>query len=138
MPDELWVLYPWMHLTGRVLFSLFFLVFGLSHLVRLPQAAAYLGRKGVPGARPVAVVTGLMLALGGAFVLIGWSRFIGAGLLFLVLFPGAFALHPFWSERDPTAHRSEMAQFFMTLGLAGSALVVAFYGYQPWPFSLGG
>lgn len=138
MPDQLWLFYPWMHLAGRVLFSLFFIVFGLSHLVDLRGAAGFLERRGVPGPRPVAVVSGLMLLLGGGLVLLGWHRFIGAGLLFLVLFPGAFALHPFWAEHDPALRRSKLAQFCMTLGLAGAALFIAFYGYQPWPLSVGG
>lgn len=138
MPDALWVLYPWMHLAGRFLFSLGFLVCGAAHLVNLGQTVRYLEQKRIPGPRPVAVATGLMLLAGGLLVLLGWSRFIGAGLLFLVLFPGAFALHPFWNETDPLARRAETAQFFMTLGLSGAALVVAFYGYQPWPLSMGG
>lgn len=138
MPEQVWLLYPWMHLGGRILFALCFIVFGVRHLARLSDSAAYLGRKGVPGPKPVAVVTGLMLLAGGVLVLLGWRRFVGAGLLFLVLFPGAFALHPFWTEADPDARRRALAQFLMMLALAGAALFVAFYGYQPWPLSLGG
>ena len=136
MPEQAWALWPWMHLTGRILFSLFFIAFGLTHLARPREIASYLERKRVPGPRPVAFATGIMLVAGGLMVLFGWSRFIGAGLLFLVLFPGAFALHPFWNETDPVTRLSERAQFFMTLALAGAALLVAYYGHTWWPMSV--
>lgn len=138
MPKALSELYPWLHVAGRTLFGLFFVVFGAMHLVRLSRIAAYFERKGIPGPRPVAVGTGVMLLTGGVLVGIGWHRFVGAGLLFLVLFPGAWALHPFWNEPDPDARLSETAQFFMTLALAGAALLVAYFGGQEWPLSMGG
>lgn len=138
MPDDLWRFWPGLHVAGRVLFGTFFVLFGAMHLLRLGPIAAYFERKGVPGARPVAVVTGVMLLAGGLTVMLGWHRFIGAGLLALVLVPGAWALHPFWKETDPDARLSELAQFFMTIALAGAALLVAYYGYQSWPVSLGG
>lgn len=137
MPDQLWQFYPWMHVTGRILFTSFPLIFGLTHLVRPRDATAYLERRGVPGAMPVAIYTGLMLVAGSLMVLLGWHRFIGAGLLFLVLFPGAFALHAFWNEPDAHARRSERAQFFMTLALAGGSLIVGFYGHLEWPLAVG-
>jgi uncharacterized membrane protein YphA (DoxX/SURF4 family) len=136
MPEEAWTLWPWMHLAGRICFSLFFIVFGLNHLFGSRQVVGYFQRKDVPGPRPVAVATGLMLLVGGLLVLTGWSRFIGAGLLFLVLFPGAFALHPFWRETDPATRLSERAQFFMTLALAGAALLVGYYGHTWWPLAV--
>ena len=137
MPEAGVAAYPWIHLTGRVLFSGFVVLFGLRHLLGLKVTARYFERKGVPGPLPVAVVTGLMLTVGGVFVLLGWHRFIGAGLLFLVLFPGAWALHPFWTESDPDRRQDEMAHFFKTLGLAGASLFIAYYGGTGWPLSIG-
>ncbi len=136
MPEQAWVLWPWMHLAGRIGFSLFFIIFGLTHLLRPAEVVQYFRRKDVPGPRPVTFATGVMLLAGGVLVLLGLSRFIGAGLLFLVLFPGAFALHPFWRETDPAIRLSERAQFFMTLGLAGASLLVGYYGYTWWPLAV--
>jgi uncharacterized membrane protein YphA (DoxX/SURF4 family) len=137
MPEQLWALWPWMHLAGRILFSSFFVAYGLHHLVLRPsEIAAYLERKQIPGPRPVAFATGVMLLAGGLMVLLGWRRFIGAGLLFLVTFPGAFALHPFWRELEPATRQAERAEFFMTLSLAGAALIVGFYGHTLWPMAV--
>lgn len=136
MPEQALTLWPWMHLVGRIGFSLFFIVFGLNHLLSPGEVVGYFRDKEVPGPRPVAAATGLMLLAGGVLVLTGWSRFIGAGLLFLVLFPGAFALHPFWRETDPATRLSERAQFFMTLALAGAALMIGYYAHTQWPLAI--
>ncbi len=128
--------YSWMHLTGRILFSSFAIFFGLRHLLRMRVTAEFFESKAVPGPKPVALVTGLMLLVGGVFVLLGWRRFVGAGLLFLVLFPGAWALHSFWTETDPAKRMNEMGHFLKTLGLAGAALLFAYYARGPWPHTL--
>ncbi|UCD23161.1 MAG: DoxX family protein [Gemmatimonadota bacterium] len=134
MPE--WI-FPWMHLASRILFSLFLVVFGLMHLVS-PRIAEYFGTKEIPGPRVVAWAMGVMVLVGAVFVAIGYYRFIGAGLIFLALFPAGWALHPFWKETDPAVRLTEMAQFFKVLALAGAALFVAFYSNTVWPLSLGG
>ncbi len=138
MPDALWQFYPWLHLAGRVLYALFPIVFGAVLLLDLMEASRFLEQKAVAGPRVVGGAAGLMLLVGGVLVAAGWHRFVGAGLVFLVLVPGAWALFPFWHAADPAVRRAEMAQFLMMVGLAGGALFTAFYGYQEWPLSLGG
>jgi uncharacterized membrane protein YphA (DoxX/SURF4 family) len=126
-----------MHAAARALFAAFPVAFGVLSLARTRETATYLEGRGIAGALPVTLAVGSMLLAGGLMVLLGWHRFIGAGLLFLVLLPGAFALYPFWQAADPATRRTEAAQFLMTLGLAGASLFVAFYSSQPWPLSLG-
>lgn len=135
MPEQLWAVWPWMHLAGRTLFASYFVLYGLKHLSRSGEIAAYFERKQIPGPRPVAFATGLILLAGGLMVLLGWRRFIGAGLLFLVTFPGAFALHAYWRETDPAVRQAERAEFFMTLALSGAALLVGYYGHTWWPLA---
>jgi putative oxidoreductase len=134
MPESI---YPWLHLAGRVLFASFCVVFGLRHLFS-PQVPTFMESKGVPGPRVVSWATGIMVLVGGVVILLGWHRFIGAGLVFLVLFPAGWALHPFWKESDPVARQNELAQFLKALALSGAALFMAFYGGTVWPLSLGG
>jgi uncharacterized membrane protein YphA (DoxX/SURF4 family) len=127
-----------LHLVGRVLFGMLFIVKGLNYLMKLNEMSGYAASKGVPVAKPATAVTGLMIVVGGAFVLLGWHRFVGAGLLFIVLVPTAFMIHPFWKETDPAAKANEMSHFLKNLALAGAALLVAFYSSSSWPASLGG
>ena len=138
MPESLYPLYPWMHLAGRILFSMVFIASGLNHFLKLNEGTAYAQMKGVPAPKLATIVTGLMILVGGVLVLLGWHRFIGAGLLVIFLFLSAFLTHAFWKETDPLVMQNEMSHFMKDLALAGAALLVAFYGGWSWPMSLGG
>ncbi|MFQ5703797.1 MAG: DoxX family protein [Gemmatimonadales bacterium] len=134
MPEQL---YPWMHLMGRILFSMVFIGSGMSHFMNMGGMTEYARAKGVPAAKLAVAVTGLMALAGGITVLLGWHRFIGAGLLVIFLVPTAFLMHPFWKETDAQAKQNEMAHFMKTLALAGAALFVAYHAGFYWPMSLG-
>lgn len=127
-----------LHVTGRVLFAMIFVMTGMNHFMKLEKMSAYAAAKGVPAAKGATVVGGFMILVGGVFVLIGWHRFIGAGLLAPFLFGTAFLIHPFWKETKPNARANEMAHFLKDLSLAGAALLVAFFSGTHWPASLGG
>ena len=135
MPEQL---YPWMHLMGRILFSMIFIGSGLNHLMNSQATAQYAETKGVRSAKPAVILSGLMILAGGIMVLLGWNRSIGAWLLVVFLVPTAFMMHAFWKETDPMAKQNEMAHFLKTLALAGAALLMVYYANDPWPMSLGG
>lgn len=136
MPEYLWPFYPWVHLGGRILFSLFCIVFGSMHIFG-SGVSGYMQTKAIPGPRIVAAAMGVMILVGGVFILLGWHRFIGAGLVFLALFPAGWALHPFWKEEDPAKRLVEMAHFFKVLAMAGAALLIAYHSGLAWPMALG-
>ena len=138
MPEALFPLYPWMHLIGRILFGALFVGSGLNHLFKANEMAAYAKSKGVPAAKAVTITSGLMIVIGGAFVMLGWHRFIGAGLIVLFLLGTAFVMHAFWRESDPAMMQIEMSHFMKDLALLGAALLIAFYSGWSWPMSMGG
>src|SRR3989338_3720297 len=72
-------------------------------LSRERMLAGYAASKKVPAAAVMVRLTGLMILVGGVLVLIGWHRFIGAGLLAIFLFPTAFLMHNFRTIADPMA-----------------------------------
>ena len=124
------------HLGGRILFSMFFIVMGVMHFMKLDDVSAMAASKGVPGAKPVTIVGGLMILVGGLFVLLGWHRFIGAGLIAIFSLFSATLTHQFWKESDPTVKMNETAHFMKDLALAGAALLIAFYSAFFWPVTL--
>jgi uncharacterized membrane protein YphA (DoxX/SURF4 family) len=138
MQDLLNTLYPWMHLIGRSLFGVLFIMNGMGHLTQSGAMTGYAASKGLPAPKLMVIVTGVMLLAGGVTVVLGWHRFIGAGLLVLFLFPTAFIMHAFWKETDPGARQMEMIQFTKDIALAGAALFIAYYAGTAWPMSLGG
>ena len=131
-------LYPWMHLIGRILFALIFLNSGIGHLTNTKAMVGYAQSKKAPMPQVAVPFTGLMILVGSILIILGWHRFIGAGLLVLFLLPTAFVMHAFWKETDPMARMGEMVHFLKDIALAGAALVLAFYARYPWPMSLGG
>lgn len=125
------------HVVGRVLFSMMFIMSGMNHLMKLNDTSAYVKSKGVPAPKALTAVSGLMIMVGGVLVLLGWHRFIGAGLIAIFLFPTAIIMHAFWKETDPAARMNEMAHFMKDMAMAGAALLIAFYSGPVWPMSLG-
>ncbi len=136
MVEALGPFMPWMHLMGRILFSMMFIASGMNHLMKLDDMSAYAASKGVPAAKAATAVSGLMIMAGGIMIVLGWHRFIGAGLLVMFLILTAFMMHPFWKESDPQASMNEMSHFMKNLALAGAAMLIAFYAGMPWPMSL--
>ena len=125
------------HVLGRVLFSMMFIMSGMNHLMKLNDMSAYAASKGVPAPKVVTAVSGLMILVGGVLLLLGWHRFIGAGLITIFLFPNAIVMHAFWKETDPAARMNEMAHFMKDMAMLGAALLIAFYAPTVWPISLG-
>jgi putative oxidoreductase len=138
MPDWGWNLYPYVHLVGRVLFAMLFIVSGINHFTQFGGMAGYAAAKHVPAPKLAVGVSGLMILVGGLMILLGWHRLWGAGLLVIFLVLAAFLVHPFWKETDPMARAGERAHFLKDLALAGAALFIAYYSYTTWPLSLGG
>lgn len=138
MAEDLWSLYAWMHLVGRCLFALPFLASGLNHFRKLDTMAGYAASRGVPAPKAATAVTGVMILTGGLSVVLGWHRFIGAGLLVIFLLLAAFMMHAFWKQSDPAARAAELTNFIRNLAYAGGALFVAYYAGLDWPLSIGG
>ena len=136
MVEALGPFMPWMHLMGRILFSMIFIASGMNHLMKLDDMSAYAASKGVPAAKAATAISGLVIMAGGIMIVLGWHRFIGAALLVMFLISTAFVMHPFWKESDPQASMNEMGHFMKDLALAGAALLIAVYAGLPWPMSL--
>lgn len=129
----------WLYLIGRVLFSIIFVMSGISHLTKAESMAPYAASKGVPAPKASVLLTGLMLLAGGLSVLLGVWMEIGAWLLVLFLVPTAFIMHDFWTVPDPMQRAVEQAMFMKDISMAGAALVIYWlvqaHGYGP--FTLG-
>lgn len=135
--ERFYPLYPWMHLIGRILLSLIFIRGGIKNLVNVNGMTAYATARHVPAPRLAVIVSGVMILLGGLSILLGWHRFIGAGLLLIFLVLAAFVVHAPWRELDPAARANETAHFLKNLALAGAMLMIAYYAGPWWPMSIG-
>jgi uncharacterized membrane protein YphA (DoxX/SURF4 family) len=111
-------------LIGRLVFAGVFLVYGAQHFTRFAFFRGYAESKGTPLAGLAVAVTGAMLVTGGVLVALGAWADLGAAILVAFLVPVAFAIHPFWAERDAVARAGEQAAFLKDISLAGAALLL--------------
>jgi uncharacterized membrane protein YphA (DoxX/SURF4 family) len=110
-------------LIGRVLFVVLFLSSAFGHLTQTQAMAGYAKSRGVPMAAPAVIVSGLLILVGGVFVLLGIWADLGALLIAIFLVPTAVLMHGFWKESDQ-ARMTEMIQFQKDLALAGAAIML--------------
>jgi uncharacterized membrane protein YphA (DoxX/SURF4 family) len=111
-------------IIGRTLFVIYFILMGSSHLFNFREHAALLGRKGVPLPAAATILTVVMMVGGGVLVLFNWHKWIGAAMLFGIIFPAPFFLHHFWNETESYSRLSEFAHFIKDISLAGAALLL--------------
>jgi len=109
-------------LIGRVLFGALFVASAIGHLTQTQALAGYAASRGVPMARPLTVLTGAQILLGGASVVLGVWGDLGSLLLVVFLAGTASLMHAFWRETEPMDRQMEMVQFNKDLALAGAAL----------------
>jgi uncharacterized membrane protein YphA (DoxX/SURF4 family) len=110
-------------IIGRVLFALIFINSGIMHLTKLEAMTGYAQYKKVPAAKIGVIASGLMILIGGLYIVFGVYADLGALLIALFLIPAAFIMHAFWKESDATAKQNETIGFFKNLSLAGAALI---------------
>ena len=111
-------------LIGRILFGGFFLMSGINHFTKLEAMTGYAKYKKLPAAKLGVLISGLMLVLGGIYIILGFYTDLGALLLAIFLVLAAVIFHNFWTETDATAKQNEMLAFMKDIALAGGALIV--------------
>ena len=111
-------------IVGRVLFALLFISSGISHFTKASAMTGYAQFKKVPMAKFSVYLSGLMILVGGVYIVLGFYADLGALLITLFLIPTSFLMHAFWKETDPTAKQNETISFFKNLALAGAALII--------------
>jgi putative oxidoreductase len=110
-------------LAGRLVFAGLFLFYAVQHATQFQGYSAFAGARGTPFPRLAVGVTGVMLAVGGAFVALGLWADLGALILVIFLVPVAFVIHPFW-RFEGAERASEQAVFLKDLALGGAALAL--------------
>ena len=122
-------------LLGRLIFGGFFLYNGINHFKERKMLAQYAGAKKVPMPDVAVTVSGAMMLLGGASIVLGIKPKLGA--LALLGFLGGVSplMHDFWRVEDPNQRMNEMVNFTKNMALLGGAL--ALMGVEePWAASV--
>ena len=119
-------------LAGRVLYSAIFIMGSPGHFTQ--QYVGYAAQQGVPAARVLVPLSGLIALAGGLSVLLGYRAKVGAWLLVVFLVPVTLAIHNFWAVRDPMAAQIQQVMFMKNLSMLGAALLISYFGAGPLSF----
>ncbi len=117
-------LYLALFLLGRVLLGGFFIMNGYNHIKNLGMLTGYAQSKGVPMPKIAVFITGLMLLLGGAGIVLGVFIECSVTLLALFLLGTLIKMHRYWEIADPMMRMGERVNFYKNIGLLGGVLML--------------
>jgi len=114
---------------GRVLFSLIFIAAAPRHFTH--EGIQHAANFGVPMARVLVPLSGVLALAGGISVALGYKTRWGAWALIGFLIPVTLWMHAYWKLSDPTAIHIQNAMFSKNLSMLGAALLISQFGAGP-------
>jgi putative oxidoreductase len=112
-------------ITGRVLLSLYFIVFGLTKIPGFGDMSAYMAQHGVPFV-PVLLVLTIILQVGGGISLaIGYRTQLMAFLLAGLTLAISLFMHDFWNVYEGGDQAHETQNFIKNMAIMAGLMFVA-------------
>ena len=111
-------------IVARILVAAMFIPSGINHLTKADAMKGYAQFKKVPAPKLSVQLSGIIMVLGAASVVLGIYADLGALLIAIFCLVSAFMMHNFWTIDDATAKQTETISFFKNLALAGAALII--------------
>ena len=119
-------------LSGRVLFSIIFLMAGFNHFSA--NSIGYAAAQGVPAPSFFVPASGILALTGAISIVLGYKAKLGAWLIVLFLVPVTLIMHNFWAVTYPAMKQIQIAMFLKNVSMLGGALIIAFFGAGPLSF----
>jgi len=116
------ILFP----IARVLFAMIFITAAPRHFTH--EGIQHAADLGVPVAKLLVPVSGMMALIGGLSVALGWKTRWGAWLLAAFLIPVTAMMHAFWRQTEPAAFHIQQAMFMKNLSMLGAAFLLTQFG----------
>lgn len=114
----------YLFVLGRILLGGYFLMNAYNHFKNLDMLTGYAQSKSVPMPKVAVFVTGAMLLLGGAGVLLGVWVQLAVLLLTVFLVGVTYQMHKYWEVTDPMMRMTERVNFYKNLALLGAVLML--------------
>ncbi|MFP3883209.1 MAG: DoxX family protein [Actinomycetota bacterium] len=119
-------------LIGRILFAILFIGSGMGHLSQTEGMTGYAESKGVPQARAMVILSGIIIILAALSIAFGVWADLAALVLVVFLVLTATLMHGPWKAADDQEKQTAQVQFMKDLGLAGASLILfAFFAATP-------
>lgn len=116
-------------LLGRIFYSIIFILSSAGHFSM--KTIDHVANLGLPIAKILVPLSGVIALLGGLSILLGLKARIGAWLLVIFLVPVTLIMHRFWGLDDPNTAYLQLVMFIKNLSLLGGALIIAYFGSGP-------
>lgn len=113
-------------LIGRIMFGGYFLMMGFNHFRNHKMLTGYAASKAVPMPSVAVYLSGLLIFLGGAGVILNMYTKISFILIIAFLVPVSFMIHSFWKNSSPMERMADMTHFMKNMALAGASLMLIF------------
>lgn len=115
-------------LIGRIVFAFMFVTSGANHLTKRSYMTEYAQSMGLPAARILVPVSGLLIIAAGLMVAVGVWGDLGAALLIVFLIPTSFYMRAFWKFDDAQMREQQQFQFMKNITMSGGAMItIAFF-----------
>ena len=121
-------------LFGRLVFSGFFIMNGISHFTKKKNLITYAKSKNIPSPEVAVSLSGALLFVSGISIALGIFIPIALFGLIVFLFITSFTMHAFWKDTEPTVRMNNYVAFTKNMALLGACLMM--YAIENWPFSL--
>ena len=122
-------------LIARIVLGAYLLFNAYNHFKQVRMLSGYAASKGVPAARSVVILTGLMLGFGGLNIMTGYRPEAGVAYVVIFLVAAAFKMHNWWAISDLPTRGREFVNFSKNLALAAAVLMFLAIP-TPWAYSL--
>jgi uncharacterized membrane protein YphA (DoxX/SURF4 family) len=109
---------------GRIIFGAYFLYAGINHFQHEKNLTGYAKMKGVPSPKLAVLVSGIMLIVGGAGILLHMYVSQSALLLIIFMIPTTFMMHNFWKGGDAMQKMNDQVAFLKNVALIASLLMM--------------
>jgi putative oxidoreductase len=128
----------YLFLFARILYGGFFLISGVNHFMKAGMYTQYTASKKIPAPAAAVLISGALMVLGGASILLGLFPVIGLWLIAAFLVAVTPTMHAFWAEKEASQRMMQQVQFMKNVALLGAALMmIVFTTYMgPWPFRM--
>lgn len=116
-------------LLGRICFAIVFILGTQGHFTG--QDVAYAVQAGVPLAKIMVPLSGVIAVVGGLSILFGYKAKLGGWLIVLFLVPVTLMMHNFWAVTGPM-RAMQLTNFYKNLSILGGAFLISQFGAGPW------
>ena len=110
-------------LIGRIMFSFIFIRSGINHIVKAKDMTGYAKMKKLPLPALLVPLSGLVVLVGAASIILGLWIDLGALLIAGFCILSGVIFHNFWAA-DATSKQMEKISFLKNISIAGGALII--------------